>query len=745
MVVAKVNDFTVDVIIAVRSREEYDVVERLRWRASYNIPTNVGFIIVDYGSEEAESRRIEEVCYSNNFKYIYVDARGELWNASKARNAAILESSADYLLFEDVDLISHADFYAWLNVQVRSLVQRAGWPFIVVPVSYLTQEKTEKLEISALDDDDYEDLTSEIYNPESKSIQFHAPTSSYLLCRRNDVIFIGGHDPAFEGWGFEDSDFALKLLRKTELLKPREFYRLDTRNYRDQVQWRGWRALYRIFGDLLANKGMYAFHVWHPIAEHRSPAIRDRNHKIFQQNTKIYSDERFSPSPLWNPNKPTHLFLSKNPHSFNSSLFEHFGNPMLLEERNIDPRHLEGLVKKYSVECIIFNNPYGNDLRRAIYFRCKDLGIRTFVVERGALPWSIYIDEQGFCADSLSYQEDKWPAVLSDADRLSTLEYIDNLRTTGAALEPQSGSIGGGNLKRTLFGECVAVKVLFVALQSPSDTTTNFFCGDVGSYDRFVSEIKILPHLLGPDWRIVYKNHPLTLKKEAIDGAKCVDAYHIGDILEMADSVALINSGVGVLAAAYRKPVFYFGKAFYSISGLNKAVKSATELANELENVFVVDSDKVVRFMSYLINNFYSFAKWERKERAHTEKAKLSISENIKYEVVRIDGNEWKFVVGKPPVDLQNSLLFDRYRLDDYLHRKEAASPKKVVVAASPRPAVAAAPAPVNGTAKVDTKPKLPVPKPTGNSASRKWRKLIRNPRLFFVDAVANRIARERA
>ncbi len=722
-------DFSVDVIIAVRSRDEYDVIERLRWRTTYRLPGNIRFLVVDYGSSPEESAKISEVCRNGGFTYIYVDARGEIWNASEARNAAILESTAEYLLFEDVDLVNHVDFYNWLNIQIKSLIIKGGWPFIVAPVSYLTQEAAESFSGAAFDDETYADLTTEINDPDSTVIEFHAPVSSYMLCRRQDVISIGGHDPAFEGWGLEDSDFALKLLRATETQKPREFYRLDTRKYSDQVQWRGWRALFRVYGDLLANKGIYSFHIWHPIASHRSVAVRERNLKIFKHNSQLYGDQKFTPTPLWNSKKPTHLFLGKNPHSFNTAVFEVFNNPLLIEEHDIEPRNVGELIEKYSIESIIFNNPYATPRRQAIYEKCKELGVATYVVERGALPWSIYIDRHGFCAESTAYQESNWPVELSDERRANTIDYISSLKIEGVALEPQSNMIGGKNLKRTLFGESIETKILFVAMQSPSDTTTNFFCGQIKTYQDFVNEVRLLPEFLGPEWRVVYKNHPLTLDKEKFAGAVNVDDYHIGDILEMADAVTLINSGVGVLSAAYGKPVFYFGEAFYACDGLNAHVASAMDLAGKISEFKTVDSEKMIRFFSYLIHDFYSFAKWERKERKHTDKAKLSISENIKYEVVRVPGRAESIVRSRKIVDLQRSMLFDRYRLDEYMSRQAPVS-RSAVNAASEKSAVPIV------VARTEIRPKT-----QGSAFGRKWRKLVRDPKLFIADALLKRRA----
>ena len=719
------HSYSVDIIIPLRTREDYDIFDRLELRAKYNLPNNFHFIIVDDGSSDSDSKKIEEICTRLGFKYLFINSNAQMFNLSRARNHAIKSSSADYLIFEDVDLVSHIDFYQWINQQIQSLLIERNWVFFNIPVSYLTEYSSQSIN-APIDSKLYDSFVSEIFNAnDSEIIEYHAPASSYLVCSRLDMIIHGGYDESFEGWGFEDSDLALKLLKTSKLEKPRDFYRLDTRPYQDQVQWRGWRSLYRLYADIIAFKGIYSFHKWHPIAEHRNPAVRQKNHKIYQENSKNYSKKNDAFIPLWNENEPSTLFLSKNPHSFNPKVFQVFTNPILIEEKDISINSIEQIVHKYNIQNVIFMNPYASTKRTLIYQTFKDMGKNCYVVERGALPQSIYFDINGFCAESDSYHEKNWPTHLSTEDYQKTIEYIQELKISGASLEPQGDLIGGVNLKRRLFGDSQNVKILFITLQSPSDTTTNFFCDQIGSYQNFINEIhKVTVLLENTDWRIVYKNHPLTIDKAQFDNAINVDEYHIGDILDAADAITLINSGVGVLAAAYEKPVYHFGKAFYANPDLNKAVSNAEELVEQLQaNLLEVNKDKSIRFISYLINNFYSFASWKRAERKHTEQAKMSISLDIDYEILRVQNVQEIYYKNDAPLALLSSILFDRYRLDEYIERKNQVAPKPPAAAPKPKPT------PSQNLNDVDKKTYV-----TKNPIKRKLNKLLTNPKLFFRD-----------
>lgn len=178
---------------------------------------------------------------------------------------------------------------------------------------------------------------------------------------------------------------------------------------------------------------------------------------------------------------------------------------------------------------------------------------------------------------------------------------------------------------------------------------------------------------------------------------------------------------MGVLSVAYQKPVYYFGQAFYAISQLNQAVTTGEELSHHLlHNLLQVNETKAIRFISYLIHDFYSFATWERKERKHTDKAKMSISKNIEYDMIRIVSKKIELAfTHQSPINLQQSMLFDRYRLDEYIGRKNVTSTTQTVN---------------HTTVKPKTKPIIASP------IKRKVNKLLNNPKLFFTDMIRNRL-----
>jgi hypothetical protein len=86
----------------------------------------------------------------------------------------------------------------------------------------------------------------------------------------------------------------------------------------------------------------------------------------------------------------------------------------------------------------------------------------------------------------------------------------------------------------------------------------------------------------------------------------------VHDLLELCDAVALVNSGVGLLASLFNKPVYYFGKSYYAHPGINRHVQSATALfLNAVRNPVQFDAEVRDRLIHHLTKRVYSFGKFE--------------------------------------------------------------------------------------------------------------------------------------
>ncbi len=269
-------------------------------------------------------------------------------------------------------------------------------------------------------------------------------------------------------------------------------------------------------------------------------------------------------------------------------------------------------VRNSSFEFIVMPNPYGNQRRFHIYNKLRSFGFPVLVFDRGGLPDSWFFDV-GFNADSPSYSALEWDQPLSDAERTDVRAYIAGIVGSDRALEAQGSRVGAQRLREELsIGDR---KVLFVPFQRPSDTTMKFFADSAKDFEFFTQMIEETTSILrihAPEWVVLAKKHPLELEAPSSSIRFVDDGTHVHDLLELCDAVALVNSGVGLLASLFNKPVYYFGKSYYAHPGINRHVQSATALfLNAVRNPVQFDAEVRDRLIHHLTKRVYSFGKFE--------------------------------------------------------------------------------------------------------------------------------------
>ena len=272
---------------------------------------------------------------------------------------------------------------------------------------------------------------------------------------------------------------------------------------------------------------------------------------------------------------------------------------------------------------MIFTNPYASETRLTVYQKVRAAEIPFYVVERGAFSDSMFIDDTGFCCESTRYLREHWPTELSTHRLKSIREYISRETSSGAALEKQGDRLGARTARQQL-GIPPQKKILFVPFQSRSDTTVTQFADPIGSFDNFVELVREVTANLPSDWVVLFKNHPLSTLHEIVPGAKDVGDMHIKDLLEMTNYVLLMNSGVGVLSILFNRPCIYAAQAFYADNSLNRSASTSERVLTLLLEGFTLDQDSRLRFLSYLLEDFYSFGKFTVTEKHYTDTARLS-------------------------------------------------------------------------------------------------------------------------
>jgi hypothetical protein len=567
---------------------------------------------------------------------------------------------------EDVDIVYANDFYSRLIVEV-DLLEETPFNFLSVPVVYLKEDISESIFQSGYIDGYIPQIltAAQFENPkggdQNRIVESFSPATALFVVRKCTLMHVGAYDEYFEGWGGEDRDVAYRLLSfNDKLKKPEEFEITKNWNLNDTSEYKGWRSAYRLTGDYLAAKGFYGFHLFHEKLDWRTNAGGVQNINFAKDKAVALSKKR-SFFPKFDEYKKVNVIIGFNPHVANSQVYGALGNVFALDDaKNQDVDSVIERISKYNVNSIIFWNPYGSDWRLSLYKKLRELRYQVIVAERGALPDSFYFDEEGLCVESNSYSKFYKHTEIDDEKRFAVKQYIWELRYGSSALEFQSSRVGAGAIRLKL-DIPQDKKIIFVPLQVASDTVTNCFVEPDRSYQDFLNEIRKLAAYLPVDWVIVIKNHPLNVGKVDIPGVFVGDRFHINDLIEASSAVCLFNSGCGLIAMAFDRPVFYYGKCFYSIVGVNEKFESAFVFIKRIKFDLIVNRDLVERFYLFLLYDFYSFAKIHAVANFDNKGVKQIETQKIDYSVLRIPG--FPEVFRKKHVQLTDgSVLMGRYK-----------------------------------------------------------------------------------
>ena len=181
-------------------------------------------IITDDGSREDVVRRLKEMITHYDFSIHHVWQPNRGFRAAAARNTGIRHAKGDYLLFFDSDFLilpGTVDCHVNLARQGR---------FVAGNCKYLTEDQTTALFNGRISPEGLESVYSQIPEREmikdhrrfiKRTILFRLHLLSYrkqslgghLSIHRRDINQVNGYDENFVGWGGEDEDLAMRLVK----------------------------------------------------------------------------------------------------------------------------------------------------------------------------------------------------------------------------------------------------------------------------------------------------------------------------------------------------------------------------------------------------------------------------------------------------------------------------------------------------------------------------------------------------
>ena len=696
--------------------------------------SDIEFIVVDSGSVEPQRERCLEICEDHHVRYLRHDSAGQTFSIGAARDFGVRYARGRAISFLDIDLRVAPDFWVRLLHLMDVIgVSKNKKKFFVIPCLYLTEDGTFEF-LGTEPDKRFTEFYLRWLNGDKSSVENLAPCSSVMVVDRLHYLSVGGHRPEFRGHGYEDFELYHRLMAEESFIPRAQDYYKDVKSW-ETATYNGFRSQLSLLGRAALMLGLFVVHLWHPRPKTASfYGEMYVNREIWMDLFKEFDRTGDHPEPLVDGAVAGRRFLVFGRPRSNAmrclrDVMPFLGNPLYVSEYDfVDEAHefleeeFECLLEKYRISMVLFPNPYGNSTRLKIYERCRKMGVPYLCFERGAFPDSWFFDSRGFNADSGSYAREHWDVPIREEERKLTKEYIHHCIQGADALEKQGARVGGEVLASRL--RTGGKKVLFVPLQRPSDTVTIHMAGAIGSCDAFIALIdEAARYLRRLGWVVLCKKHPLETETPPLVHAQYVpDDTHFIDLLELADSVALINSGVGAYAMMMGKPCYIFGDAFYQFDGINEKIVEfdAKALAKTLSKDAQVDMEAVYRFTHYLSTKFYSFGQAKTVRRKEADGSLRSVTTAIDFYRIRLPGGvsiDYEKATSKPVSS--DAPLFERYKLDLWQKARKNENTKAVPAAAG---------VPMN-TAK-DTQRRLPEEVRAAKSA-----KLRHDPRAFFRDA----------
>jgi glycosyltransferase involved in cell wall biosynthesis len=196
--------------------------------ASLAAQTDTGFevLVADDGSRHETAAAVEEAGGNFPVSLVHLWQSDDGFRAAAARNLAVAASRGDYLVFVDGDCVLRPDFVS----RHRALAE-AGW-FVAGNRVLLSQDFTAKVLQTPLVELHGDSRLSWLGRWLSGAINRWLPLcfvpghgwrkrqpqrwqgarTCNLAMWRSDFDAINGFDEAFQGWGHEDADLAIRLL-----------------------------------------------------------------------------------------------------------------------------------------------------------------------------------------------------------------------------------------------------------------------------------------------------------------------------------------------------------------------------------------------------------------------------------------------------------------------------------------------------------------------------------------------------
>lgn len=598
------NALTADditMVLCVRSHELNPwVTERIRLISTYYDPMPK-VLVVDFGSEPTFAAELSTTCAQSGFTYEYIDDQG-VYSPAAAHNRGFEKCQTELVFFCDVDCFGSSDMFARLGSIATSLRMREviDTP-MVLPVYHMNEADTQNFfeQPNTVDKSLYLDAFtyySGITNFRKAENFFIAPYSNIFLISRKMFSLSGGYDERFRGHGSEDFEYLTRLALYIKNLPIPVNVTSDwlgplTKNFNKARPYSGFRRLLESLSKPAENYGLRVHHLYHPKPrnaewEAGNDWKRDRMREAFdayigKENNLLNAD--------YIQREKTIACLCKHVDQWG------YFTPLRLAGFRLDavfddlPPTIEALTAKLAsgeIAGIAIFNPYMKSHAnfKQLLLLAQSLGKEVIIIERGALPNTIYYDADVAYNSPNFTQEafEKEEFTESEMDRAS--RYITDLRTGDKTLESMDSYSETATRYSAL--RLISKTICFIPLQLEDDMAVTMFVKGEQSYSEFASSLDATIDA-NPDVIFIVKPHPLSKldllgQKPNLFIANRSDNIHF--LLDLASFVVCYNSGVGLLSIAHDRPTATIGNAFYNICRAGASVSSLQDAINRFQS-----------------------------------------------------------------------------------------------------------------------------------------------------------------
>lgn len=655
----------IDIIVPLRLSKNYNHVDRLCFLNELKMK-NCNLTIVNDGSDDNYSSKIDNFCMENFINYIKINSQHKIFSASRARNIGSMFSLCKYILFKDFDVFIDKNFMnnLFFEIQISDIDHRNN-EFFAFPILFLTKYGSDLLKDVDINNKLQYAISAFLQNDNAKLENYGPGFGALFLVNRYHYLSIGGMDEQYTGWGCEDLDLFYRLILESNFIEKPSNITVFDKLYQinERRTYIGFRAYLYALSEYFSRKGMYGIHFYHKKTHaedtwYSSPLARYNEKRLEHRiSNKINSN----PLPALEYGKT--LLIDKHIYSLNRDIMPFYGIVDIHNVDYFDATDIISYIQNNHIDRVVFVGPYGSEKKKNLFYKIRDNNINFAVIERGALPDSIYIDDTGFCSESKRYESTNWDIEYNEDYISIAKKYIKDYFVSSNSLEEQNEKIGSTELVKKL-GFPPDKKVLFVPLQTEYDVTMKFFCKSIGGFQGFISVLRKLAYRLPADWVMVVKNHPLTDKKINIPNAIMSDD-NIDDLLSISSIVLLINSGVGILSMLHLKPVLYMGETFYAHDDINRKVSSIEDILYYMENTFCINEIKIYKFIYYLISNFHCFGTSETKKVQVSNNSFISRTINLNLNKVIVPWSNDKFYKYHSKSINSSSIIFSKFNFSD--------------------------------------------------------------------------------